>query len=308
MTNTTAQTNTDFPTNAPDFNIAMTRRDIREAAKLLTETEARFLVDAYYIAQGDRIRNNNQERSMAKDGEPTLILAHLGTQARIREEFIKKVLDDYTVNNPVGTWMRTIHGVGPVTTAGLLAHIDIRKAATAGAIWKFAGIDGVTVWNKGEKRPWNASLKTLCFKIGESFVKTSGSDKSFYGKLYKERKALEVQRNEQGQFAGQAAAELQRKNYTKGTVTYNRLIEGKLSDAHLHARARRYAVKIFLSHLHEVMYKVILGVRPPLPFAIAILGHAHMLDIPNPDKVPGFVNPMSDSDEIAEMRRMLEEE
>lgn len=306
MTNTAAQTPV-YSGTVPDFNIAMTRRDIREAAMYLTDTEARFLVDCYYIAQGDRIRNNNQERSMSKAGEPTLILAHLGNQARIREEFIKKVLDEYTINNPVGAWMRTIHGIGPVTAAGLLAHIDIHKAATAGAIWKFAGIDGATVWNKGEKRPWNATLKTLCFKIGESFVKTSNSDKSFYGKLYKERKAKETEKNEQGLFKEKAEHQLSIKNYKSGTVTYDRLTSGMLSDGHLHARARRYAVKIFLSHLHDVMYRAILGCKPPLPFAIAILGHAHMLDIPNPKDIPGFVQPLSDSDEIAEMNRMLEE-
>lgn len=298
MTNT-AIMNT---TPVPDFNIAMTRHDIREAAKTLTDTEARFLVDAYYIAQGDRIRHNNQERAMAKDNEPTLILSHLGNQAQIREDFIKKVLDDYTINSGVGAWLRTIHGIGPVTAAGLLAHIDIRRAATAGAVWRFAGLNPDQQWNKGEKRPWNATLKVLAFKIGESFVKTSNSDKSYYGKLYRKRKDFETRKNMSGGYAHIAAEELRTKNYKTTTVTYKRLIEGKLSDAHIHARARRWAVKIFLSHLHEIMYRVILGVSPPLPFAIAILDHAHILVPPNAGSVPTFVDPLSDTDEIRLIR------
>lgn len=280
--------------NQNDIITAVTRRDIREASKTLTDAEARFLVDLYYIAQRERIRFNNQVRSMTASKEPVLMLDLLGKQSHLREEFIKKSLDDFTKHNDVGVWLRSIHGIGPVTSAGLLAHIDITKAPTAGAIWKFAGIDGASVWNKGEKRPWNATLKTLFYKIGESFVKTSNSDKSFYGKLYKQRKEMETAKNLRGDFAEQAARELTSKNYSKGTITHTALIAGKLSDGHIHARARRYAVKIFASHLHHVMYNVILKKDPPVPFAIAILNHAHMLQVPNKEFIKDFVEPLSD--------------
>lgn len=280
--------------NQNELITSVTRRDIRESSINLTDTEARFLVDLYYIAQRDRIRFDNQVRSMTKEKEPVMMLDILGKQSRLREDFVKKSLDDFTKNNDIGTWLRSIHGIGPVTAAGLIAHIDINRAPTAGAIWKFAGIDGVSTWNKGEKRPWNATLKTLCYKIGESFVKTSNSDKSFYGKLYRERKDSETAKNLRGEFAEQAKKELGSKEYKKNTITYAALSSGKLSDGHIHARARRYAVKIFLSHLHHVMYNVILKKDPPVPFAIAILGHAHMLDVPNKSFIKDFVEPLSD--------------
>ena len=89
--------------------------------------------------------------------------------------------------------------------AGLEAHIDITRAPTVGHIWRYAGLDPTCEWRKGEKRPWNASLKTLCWKIGESFVKVSGKEKSLYGRLWKERKELEEKRNAAGEFADQAA-------------------------------------------------------------------------------------------------------
>jgi hypothetical protein len=281
-------------------------RDLREASKLsrkdtqammgqmatLTPTEARFLVDSYYMAQSDRIRYDNQVRAMVETGEPTLMLTHLALQSRKQEDIIKKALDAYTIDHPVGAWLRTIRGMGPVTSAGLLAYIDIEKAPTAGAIWKYAGIDGQAVWEKGQKRPWNAEFKTLCYKIGESFVKTSNKEDSVYGKMYKDRKALEIERNNDGGNAEAAARELATKNYSKGTVTRKALEAGKLSDAHLHARARRYAVKMFLSHLHEVMYITILGEKPPKPFAIGILGHAHYVKVPNPQHIREFVEPV----------------
>ncbi len=281
----------------------ISRKAIREVSQQMKTTEARFLVDNYYVAQRERIRLDNQIRAMNLDGEPNLVLAFLSNQALLREELLKKALDEFTLHHPVGAWMRTIHGIGPVTAAGLLAHIDINKAQTAGAIWKFAGIDGETVWKTGEKRPWNASLKTLCYKIGEGFVKTSGNEKSVYGQLYKNRKLQEIEKNKRGDFSDQAKAQLAGKNYRDGTVTRAALEKGMLSDANIHARARRYAVKIFLSHLHEVMYITLLGRRPPNPFAIAILGHAHKLEVPNAGEIRSFVEPVeviedSDTDKL----------
>ncbi len=270
----------------------LTARDIREIGKVMGHAEARFLVDYYYISQDNRIRFNNQVRAMSD--EPNLLLSVLGVQFNNQEELIKKALDKYTLNNGVGAWLRTVHGIGPVIAAGFLAGIDIRKAPTAGGLWKFCGVDGVTKWEKGQKRPWNATLKRLCFLAGESFVKTSNSDKSVYGKFYKLRKELEVARNERGDYRRQAAAELASKNYSKDTPTYKCLIEGRLSPAHIQARARRWAVKLFLSHLHEVMYRVILGQMPPNPYPIEHMGHVHKIEIPHADVLAKWADPIGD--------------
>ena len=279
----------------------MTRKDIRKAAEVMSDDEARYLVDFYYIAQRNRIRFDNQVRSMAAAQEPTMVLDYLGHQAAKQEEFIKKSLDEYTKFNDVGTWLRSLHGIGPVTAAGLLAHIDIRRAVTAGAIWKFAGIDGVSKMEKGKVRPWNGTLRTLCFKIGESFVKTSNSPKSVYGKIYKERKELETAKNERGEYKAEAERQLREKNFENETITKKLLLQGKLSPAHIHSRARRYAVKIFLSHLHEVMYRVILGKEPPVPYAIGILHHAHRIEVPNRDMIKDFVEPLSDDIDLRDV-------
>jgi hypothetical protein len=130
-------------------------------------------------------------------------------------------------------------------------------------------------WEKGKKRPFNARLKVLCFKIGESFVKVSGNDKDIYGKIYLQRKEIERQRNEAGQFADQAKVKLETFKIGKDTDAYKAYSSGKLPPAHIHARARRYAVKMFLSHFWEEWYMRYYGKEPPLPYPIAFLGHAH---------------------------------
>lgn len=253
-------------------------RDLVLAATTLSRDEARFLVDAYYQMQENRIRADGQVRALDESDEPHAVLQWLGIQADTVEGQIKRALAKYAESDPLGQWALSICGIGPVITAGLLAHIDIEKAPTVGHIWRFAGLDPTMKWEKGKKRPWNASLKTLCWKIGESFVKVSGRENDIYGHIYLERKAYEQGRNERGELAEQAAAILTAKRIGKDTQARGHYEAGRLPPAHIHARAKRYAVKLFLAHYFEVGYKLKTGHAPPLPYPIAHLGHAHKID------------------------------
>ena len=262
--------------------ISLTRlsKDIKSAATILSDQEVRFLVDAYYIIQNDRIRSANQVRAMGQSEEPHLLLDWLLTQFELLENEIKKSLEVYSLNHPIGQWLRSICGIGPVIASGFLSHIDIKKAQTVGAIWRYAGLDPTCEWNKGEKRPFNATLKTLCWKLGESFVKVSSNDKDFYGKIYLQRKQEEIARNEAGLYAEAARLKLEKFKIGKDTDAYKAYSVGKLPPAHLHARAKRYAVKLFLSHLHEFWFVHEFGVMPPLPYPLRLEGHQHKIEIP----------------------------
>ena len=257
-------------------------KDIRKAAETLTDAEARFLVDSYYSMQRDRIGQDSAARQIAEAGEPNQVLVWLGGQSNLLENQIKGALEKYTTAHPVGAWMKSIKGIGPVLSAGLLAHIDIAKAPTVGHIWRFAGLDPSNTWNKGEKRPWNATLKTVCWKIGESFVKVStGENPSPYGLVYRERKEFEVAKNEAGDYAGQAAKALATKRFVKGTPTKAIYESGKLPPSHIQARCQRYATKLFLAHLHHVWWETSFGEPPVKPYVITHLGHAHYIGPPN---------------------------
>lgn len=122
------------------------------------------------------------------------------------------------------------------------------------------------------KPPYNKDLKSLCYLIGESFCKNQNRG-SLYGEIFKERKALETLRNENGEFADQAAKLLKEKNYSKDTDTYKYLIQGKLSPGHIVARARRYATKIFLTHFFEATHISERGTTPPSLYVIEHMGH-----------------------------------
>lgn len=255
-------------------------RDLAAAARLLTPSEVRYLVDAYYQIQDYRVSAANQQRQQSEGEEPNRVVGFLFSELAKLEGRIKKALDVYTEEGTVACWLRSVYGIGPVIAAGLLSHIDITKAPTAGHIWRFAGLDPTLTWGKGEKRPFNARLKVICWKAGQSFMKFSTRDACYYGRIYRERKEYEQKRNDSGGNAATAADILSKKKFDKATEAYKHLSAGKLPPAQIDARARRYAVKLFLAHLHEVWFEAHYGQKPPKPYAIAILQHADYIPPP----------------------------
>lgn len=300
-------------------------RDLRTAAITLSDTEARYLVDSYYIMQEDRKRTRAQERALGESAEPHLVISWLAQQSETLEAQIVKALDAYTQGHMMGDYLRGIFGVGPVISAGLLAHLYMGKwcahpgcrghneaecqarqanpkyklpphqfnpvwsSPTTGHWWSYAGIagDGQQPWEKGQKRPWNAELKTILWRLSDVFVKFSNNDKCYYGGIYRERKEKEVHKNDTGQFADKAMEKLKRDlayERANGRPAKEKVYhaEGKLSPGHLDLRARRYAVKLFLAHLHDEWWRKVTGTEPPLPYPIAHLGHVHLIPPPPP--------------------------
>jgi hypothetical protein len=231
------------------------------------------MVELYYDSQTLRIAHANKERT-----EPPSELAEwLDFWCKAGESVINGALKRWLESEespPEAKWAFAQIGIGPVLASGLSAHIDLAKANSVSAVWKFAGLaPGFDRKVKGQKLPYNARLKTLCWKLGESFVKVSGKEGATYGKLYAQFKAEEVHRNEAGLYKEAAARELAGKKFkAEDSVTKKRLLGGMLSDAHLHARAKRRAVKIFLSH-YWAQGREGRGLPVTDPYPIAILGH-----------------------------------
>lgn len=295
------------PKNENDMNQAfdiaqMTIKDIK--AHPIKDDEIRNAIETYYDIQDLRIMTGNRKSAVKREetkkikesgdtetkAETPLYLQYIENQFKETENTISKFLGHYAKSHPVGKWMLSIKGVGPVIAAGMLAYIDIKKCNTAGSIWNYAGWDGSRkVRTAGQKITWNPKFRVLCWKLGESFVKTSRLDGDVYGHLYREKKSWYEAKNEAGGFAEKAAEELKLKKYGKDTEAYKCYSSGKLPPAHINAMAKRFAVKIFLSHLFEVWYEYDRGVKAPNPFVQDHLGHVHIIHAPNreilfPDK------------------------
>lgn len=330
------------------------RKDLSVAAKTLSDREARYLVDLYYQVQGLRIIGANQIRGQMQAGEPHAVLQWFFNNAEMLENSLKRALDIYSDQNPVGRWSKSICGIGPVIASGLLAHLYPLMVPseeypnsfnTAGKILRFAGMDPTAKWYSREdarkivknfmnkedgevapeqvvdeiagylgrnpvvlrkwalqgpergsvlskmtedslsaaiaRRPWNAQLKVLCWKIGESFVKVKGREDDFYGKLYAQKKGEYQAKNDAGRYKEQAEQTLKEKRIGKTTEAYRWYSQGLLPPGRIHARARRYAVKIFISHWHEIAYRVARKEEPPAPYVMAHKGHTDYIKPPN---------------------------
>lgn len=271
------------------------RKSLKTSLDQFSIEQVRWMVDYYYQIQDYRIQADGQIWASTKSGEIVPEgMNVLGNQMHSVESSIKLFLGQYSERFVCGQWAKSICGIGPVISSGLIAHLFPligpmgtttgkdglpRGMNTAGKVWVFAGLSPDREWKKGELRPWNAKLKVLCYKAGESFVKVQNRPDDFYGKLYRQRKGYEAAKNEAGDYR-EKALELMKK-FSRTTEAYKSYSAGKLPPGHLHARARRWAVKIFLAHFHEVAYCEKTGQRPPKPYVLDILGHADEIGVPN---------------------------
>lgn len=263
-------------------------KDLKTAATALSQNEVRLIVDLYYQVQDFRIATANIVRS--QPGEPNALSEWVFRNFKIIERDIAAAMGTFAAHYRVGQWLQSAYGIGPIISAGLLAHLDIKKAKTPGNFLSFAGLIDPSrqPWEKGEKRPWNAKLKTLAtVRMGETFVKFSGQHECVYGHLYVERKLRVIRENAAGKFSDHAL--VRSKEVDKKTIAYQwysgqypaslctadffllslkqrehamnkcRVKEGEglpmLPPAHLHSRARRHMAQMLLSHLHYVMYE-----------------------------------------------------
>ena len=117
------------------------------------------------------------------------------------------------------------------------------------------------------KIPYNQRLKSIMWNVGQSFIYQS-SRGSYYGKLYMERKAYEVKRNEEGYNKEYAEANIG-KLKDKNTETYKAYSQGMIPPSQITARARRWVEQLFLAHLFDEMYRVHNDALPPVPYILA---------------------------------------
>ncbi len=163
------------------------------------------------------------------------------------EKRMRRVVRYLLEDEPVMRRLLSVKGVGEVYAGELLARIDIERADTISALWRFCGyavVDGVAERPKrGEKLHYCARLKTTCYVILTSFLKCKESPyKDYY-------------------YAQRARYEASRPDWSKGRV---------------HMAAARKTIKLFLAHLWLVWRRE-LGLPVRDPYAIANLGHSTVL-------------------------------
>jgi len=191
-------------------------------------------------------------------------LRPLLTRYKRDEEGKAKDIQHQSKEHPIYPWLIDVRGIGPVLAGGLLALIgDIGRFDTVSKLWAYAGmhvIDGkAPKLERGKRANWNSTLRTLCWKLGESFVKAGGQYRELYDAYKKRDRAKHPEKLNSG------------RKSRKGKAIW------MYTDGHIHARAKRYAVKILLSHLWEY-WRLFEGLAVREPYAIEVLGHTGKIE------------------------------
>ena len=288
FTNETKQTQLAQPDDTEELTFKQTKRlllkDLRKAEKSMTDDEARFLLSTYYQLQTTRIRLNNQAKALERAEKPNELTTFLTDETHELEKLVKPAMEIYVSRQPGAWWIESVNGVGPVLAAGLYCRINFKgmynkdgeyipPVNTAGKIHSYAGLTPTSIRERGKKINFNPGLKVTCYLIGEQFALRHKNPKCYYGKVYSERKLYEQAKNEKKDYAEQAAKIIASGKYKKDTDAKKCYENGMLPPAHIDARCRRYAVKIFLSHMHQVVYETVTSRPVPVPYPIAHMGH-----------------------------------
>jgi hypothetical protein len=276
----------EFPTveEVPLEPLARLIGAIRGQATQLDRRKVSGIVRAYYQLQRPRIAFDAQARALRDEGLPDDLPDFFYRQLNRLEGQVRATLGEWASQFDAGQWLQRIHGVGPVISAGLLSHLDITRASAASHFWSFAGSNPEMVWNRGERRPFNADLKSLCWRMSDSMVKhrndtdRSGNYVCYYGRHYQAKKEQLIARNDRGGFAELAAKTLAERTF-RDLETKAVYEAGRIPDGRVDAQARRWTWKLILCHLHTVMC-VEAGIEPPKPYIITYLGHVDRIEIP----------------------------
>lgn len=171
-----------------------------------------------------RIAESNRVAAYMRLGEPSRADVHqtyvdelTGLEDRITSQITQEVRE-----HPAWPFLERVKGIAETSAAMVLGYIDIEKAPTVSALWRYAGfgvVDGKRERPvKGEKLHYNARLKTMVWRVIDLQVKSRGP----YRKFYDDAKHT---------------YQTTRPDWTK---------------MHIELASRRKAAKIFLSHLWVV--------------------------------------------------------
>lgn len=159
------------------------------------------------------------------------------------EDEIDETIEELVEDEPIVEYAIQVKGIGKMLAAKAICMIDIERDDTVSALWRYAGygvVDGVKEKpTKGEKLHYNARLKTTCYLIGGSFLKSN----SPYRKVYDDAREY---------------YDANRPDWTK---------------AHKHNAAMRKMIKVWLAHLWLV-WRTIKGLSTRPLYVNEKLGHS----------------------------------
>lgn len=240
------------------------------------------LVDSVMLIDKSITAAKIRSSHLAKDGfyDPqTNFFIKEGTAFKKK---LLKPIADFVKQHPAYKWFSRIKGIGNENIAKVISLINIEKSNTMSGLWKFAGYatdqnGKAEKRSKGEKLPFNMTLKVMCNRLGTSLLKASAvGEASHYGLYYAKEYAKYKEFFEE---RGVIISDFNKipKKATIVTCKANAVKGGYMQSLHLHQLAFRKMIKLFLAHLWQVWREAEnLPIRPP--YAIEKMGHTTLID------------------------------
>ncbi len=214
----------------------------------------RALCDARSTIQKTRIQFGNRVSAIesGRDTSDPITLDALKralTTFELAEKDLDGTIRDKAVDLEIVQAAICVKGVGAVSVGPIIGMIDIVKADTVSSLWKYAGYavdvdeNGVGTGQRlrrGQKSSYNVALKTACYRLATSLMRTG----SPYREIYDEAKLEYLNRG-----------------WTK---------------SHAHAASIRKMIKIFLQHLW-ISWRTLEGLPISQPYAHDVMNHTHYI-------------------------------
>lgn len=155
-----------------------------------------------------------------------------------------------------------VRGLGLITVAALTSYIDLQKAATPSALWKYVGLHTASHerYTKGEAGGGNKTLRTVLYNTACVLMKLKDSP---YREVY-DRTKLRLSISEK---------------IVKTRNTQGHLVElpwKETKPSHRHGAALRAIVKHLLAD-YWLVGRTLAGLPTTSLYAEAMLGHAHII-------------------------------
>ena len=230
-----------------------------------------FLVDAALAIEKLRVASEVRQSHLALQGKQDPETDELHRRLKDLEGHVDGRVADLIQGHPSYPWFSRVKGIGKENIGKVVGLIDIERAPTISSLWKFAGFsveNGAAPKRRkgGGKLEYNSQLRSMCWRLGSSLLRAKGK---FYDYYLKEKDKYYQRYENQGVEIVPATSLPKDKDGKRYEP------EGIISEGHIHNRALRKMIKMFLAMLY-ISWRTGLGLSVSEPYSSAQLGHNHI--------------------------------
>ena len=239
--------------------------------KILTSLTT--MVDAALAIEKLRVAAEVRQSHLALQGKQDPETDELHRRLKDLEDFADETVAHLIQGHPAYPWFNRVLGVGRENIGKVVGPIDIERATTISALWKFAGFsveDGTAPRRVkgGGKLSYNSQLRSMCWRLGSSLLRAKGK---FYDYYLKEKDKYYQKYQNQGIKIVPATSLPKDKDGKRYKP------EGLISEGHVHNQSMRKMIKLFLACLW-VIWREAEGLPVTKPYAIDRLGHNSFIE------------------------------